>query len=377
MVFCNHSIGFFLVGNFLPSISGNSRMTRALAYDIVEGNMYAEQDFRKGSIRMVEIGYALSSEEHSPNKLLKYAQRAEDSGFTLAMVSDHYHPWLSSQGNSAFAWSVLGGIAATTKTLRLGTAVTAPIMRYHPAIIAQAAATIQMMSEGRFILGVGTGEYLNEHILGDVWPEAKIRIQMLDEAIDVLRQLWTGEEVSFYGEFYVVDRAKLYSLPENPPPIYYAAAGDNSAEHGGEIADGFISTAPKKSLVQAFDKGGGSGKPKIAQATVCYADTEDKALDIVYKYWRQSGLPDPLSADLTTTDHFEAASKLVTKEDIRKHWVLGPDSQPFIESLQKYIDAGFEQVVIHDIGPDQESFLRFAEREIIPHFQGETHKVPH
>ncbi len=326
---------------------------------------------------MAEIGYALSSEEHSPNDLVKYARMAEDLGFTFAMISDHYHPWLASQGNSPFAWSVLGGIAATTKTLRLGTAVTAPIMRYHPTLIAQAAATTAMMTQGRFILGVGTGEYLNEHILGDVWPEAKVRIQMLDEAIEILRKLWTGEEVSYYGEFYVVERAQLFSLPENPPPIYYAAAGDNSAEHAGEIADGFISTSPKKSLIEAFDRSGGAGKPKIGQATVCYAETEDKALETVYKFWRQSGLPEPLGADLATTDHFEAASKLVTKEDIRQHWVLGPDPQPFINSLQKYFDAGFDQVAIHDIGPNQEGFMRFAEREILPHFQSETHKVAH
>ncbi len=326
---------------------------------------------------MAEIGYALSSEEHNPNDLVRYAQKAEDIGFRFAMISDHYHPWLSTEGESPFVWATIGGIAATTKTLRLGTGVTAPIIRIHPAIIAQAAATAEVMMDGRFFLGVGTGENLNEHILADPWPEAKVRIMMLDEAIDVLRRLWSGEEVSFYGDFYIVDRAKLYTLPENPPPIYYAAAGDDSAEHGGEIGDGFISTSPKKSLIQAFDKGGGKGKPKIGQATVCYAETEEKAVDLVVKYWRQSGLPEPLGADLPTTDHFEAASKLVTKEDIRKHWVLGPDPQPFVQKVQAFLDAGFDQVYIHQIGPDQEGFMRFAEREILPQFQGETHKVPH
>ncbi len=325
---------------------------------------------------MAEIGYALSSEEHSPNDLVKNARRAEDIGFTFAMISDHYHPWLDSQGHSPFVWSTIGGIAATTKTLRLGTGVTAPIMRIHPAIIAQAAATSEVMMEGRFFLGVGTGENLNEHILGDPWPETQIRIQMLDEAIEILRELWSGEEVSFYGDFFIVDRAKLYSLPEKPVPIFYAAAGDTSAEHGGGIADGFISTAPKNSLIEAFDKGGGTGKPKLGKVTVCYAETEEKALDTVFKIWRQSGLPEPLSADLPTVDHFEAASKLVTKEDIRKHWILGPDPQPFIEKMQKFYDAGFDQVYLHQIGPDQDGFLRFAEREILPHFQGEPHRMP-
>jgi coenzyme F420-dependent glucose-6-phosphate dehydrogenase len=219
----------------------------------------------------LEYGYNLSSEEHSPNDLVKNARRAEEIGFDFALVSDHYHPWLDRQGHSAFVWSVIGAVAHATERLRLGTGVTCPIMRIHPAIIAQAAATSAAMMPGRFFLGIGSGENLNEHILGDHWPPAPIRLEMLEEAVEIIRMLWEGEEASYYGTFYTVEDARIYTLPDELPPIYMASSGEISAQLAGRIADGLIGTAPLKKVMENFDKGGGTGKPRYGKVDVCWA----------------------------------------------------------------------------------------------------------
>ncbi|MBC7810057.1 MAG: TIGR03557 family F420-dependent LLM class oxidoreductase, partial [Burkholderiales bacterium] len=210
---------------------------------------------------MVEIGYALSSEEHSPNDLVRHARLAEEAGFTFALISDHFHPWVEQQGNSPFVWSVLGAIAHATQRLRIGTGVTAPIIRIHPAIIAHAAATVAAMMPGRFFLGLGTGENLNEHITGEKWPAFDIRAEMFEEAIEVIRLLWQGGEQSHYGLYYTVENARLYTLPDQPIPIMIAAGGEKSAQLAGNLGDGFINTAPEKKVIQAFEKAGGKGKP--------------------------------------------------------------------------------------------------------------------
>lgn len=314
---------------------------------------------------MVEFGYALSSEEHHPNRLIQYAQRAEAIGFSFALISDHYHPWIDQQGHSPFVWSVIGGIAATTQRLRLGTGVTAPIMRIHPAILAQAAATSAAMMEERFFFGVGTGEALNEHITGEHWPMISVRQDMLIEAVEIIRMLWEGEECSFWGEFYTVENARLYTLPESLPPIYVAASGPESAGLAGEIGDGFISTKPDNKLVSEFESAGGAGKPKIGQVTVCWAKTADEALDTVYKWWPTAAAPGSLHSDLPTPAHFEDLAKLVKKEDL-KDMALGPDPQEYLEKVQAAIDAGFDHVYLHQIGPDQDGFFNFFEKELAP-----------
>ena len=318
----------------------------------------------------MEIGYALSSEEHAPNDLVRYAQMAEDAGFTFALISDHYHPWIGEQGQSPFVWSVIGGIAATTRRLRLGTGVTCPIIRIHPAIIAQAAATAAAMMPGRFFLGVGAGEALNEHITGEHWPPASMRQDMLEESINILRQLWSGDEINYWGEFYTVENARIFTLPEKPVQVYVAASGKESAEMAGEIGDGLIVTQPDDKLVKEFEENGGQDKPKIGQAKVCWAESEEKALDTVFKYWPILDLPGPLHSDLPTTDHFEAAAKMVKKEDLKKSIVLGPDPQKHIQKIQEYRDQGIDQVYIHQVGPDQEGFFRFYQQEVLPKVQG-------
>jgi len=316
---------------------------------------------------MIEIGYALSSEEHNPIDLVRYAQRAEKAGFKFAYISDHYHPWIDRQGQSPFVWNVIGGIASATKKLRLGTGVTCPIMRIHPAIIAQAAATSAAMMPGRFVLGVGTGEALNEHILGDHWPPADVRLEMLEEAVQILRILWGGEEESFYGDFFTVENARLYTMPEVAPPVFIAAAGPESAEVAGEIGDGLISTSADPELVRIFEAAGGKGKPKVGQVSVVWAENERDALNTAFTYWPTATVPESLHADLPTPAHFgDTVEQYVKEEDLTSSFVLGPDPSKHIEKIQEMVEAGFNQVYIHQIGPNQEGFFRFYEKEVLP-----------
>lgn len=320
---------------------------------------------------MARIGYALSSEEHHPNALVRDAQRAEEVGFSFALISDHYHPWVSEQGHSPFVWSVIGGIAQVTKSLYLGTGVTCPTMRIHPAIIAQAAATAAAMLPERFFLGVGTGENLNEHILGDRWAPFDLRSAMLTEAIEVIRLLWEGETTSFWGKFYRVEDARLFTLPTTPPPIIVAASGPKMAELAGRIGDGLVSTSPKKQLVENFHSSSEAHKqarPCYGQLTVCWAANEAEAKATVQKKWPNAGMQGELSQELRTVTHFEQATKMLTQEQITKEVVCGPHAQAHIAAIREYIDAGFDHVYIHQVGDDQEGFFRFYEKEVLPHF---------
>jgi G6PDH family F420-dependent oxidoreductase len=317
---------------------------------------------------MIELGYALSSEEHSPNDLVRDAVRAEQAGFRFALISDHYHPWIDRQGHSPFVWSVIGGISQATKTLRLGTGVTCPTVRIHPAIIAQAAATAAAMMPGRFFLGVGSGEALNEHILGDHWPPADIRLEMLEEAVELIRLLWNGDELNYMGAYYTVENARIYTLPKDLPPIYVAASGSNAAELAGRIGDGLISTTPDKELVEKFGASGGGGKPCYGQIAVCYDENEARARRTAYEWWPTAGVPGSLHADLPTPAHFEDAAKLVTEEMVAESIICGPDRRRHMDEIRKMIEAGFDHVYIHQIGPDQESFIDFYQKEILPEF---------
>lgn len=317
---------------------------------------------------MIKFGYALSSEEHAPNDLVRFACRAEETGFSFALISDHYHPWVNEQGHSPFVWSVIGGIAQATNHLEVGTGVTCPTTRIHPAIIAQAAATAATMMPGRFFLGVGTGENLNEHILGEQWPPHAIRLAMLKEAVDLMRTLWSGENVSRWGEFYTVEDAQLYTLPDEPPQIMVAASGPTMLEAAGNFGDGLIGLAPKKDMVTKFEEAGGKGKPKFGQVAVCWAESESEAEEIVTRVWPNTGLTGEMAQELRTVAHFEQAVKMLHKQDIVKDVVCGPDPLKHIEGIQKMIDAGYDHVYVHQIGPDQEGFFRFYGREVLPTF---------
>jgi G6PDH family F420-dependent oxidoreductase len=318
---------------------------------------------------MVELGYKLSSEEHAPNDLIAYARRAEEAGFSFAMVSDHYHPWVDRQGQSPFVWGVLGGISQVTRRLAVTTGVTCPTIRIHPAIIAQAAATAAMLLPGRFMLGVGSGENLNEHILGTVWPSAAVRQEMLAEAIEVIRSLWEGDFTSHRGRYYTVENARIYSLPQQPPPIFVAASGPKAAELAATQGDGLIATAPNKEAVQAFDKAGGKGKPRYAELAVCWAADEATARKTAYEIWPNTAIDGELSQELPLPRHFGQAAKMLREEDVAKSISIGPDPERHRASIRKYVETGFDHVAIHQVGPDQEGFCRFYEREILPAFK--------
>lgn len=313
---------------------------------------------------MTEIGINLASEAHDSNELIEYASRAEAAGFDFAVISDHYHPWIGKQGNSPFVWNTLGGIARETDSLEVGTAVTCPTMRIHPAIIAQAAATAQTTLEGRFFLGVGTGERLNEHILGDQWPPHHVRLEMLEEAVEVIRDLWSGEMVSHHGEHYTVENAQVFTLPDGLPEIIVSGLGPQTAKAAGRFGDGFIATSAKEKLVKRFEAGGGDG-PRYGGARVSWAETDDEARKNAHEWWPNTGLKGG-GQELPTPHHFEQAVKNVSEDDVAKAVVTGPDPQPYLDRIQEYVDAGFDHVYLHQTGPNQEEFIDFCEREIFP-----------
>ncbi len=319
-----------------------------------------------------KIGYKLSSEEFPANELVRLARAAEEHGFAFALISDHYHPWTDRQGQSPFVWSVLGGIAQTTTKLVVGTGVTCPTFRIHPAIVAQASATVAAMLPGRFFLGVGTGENLNEHIVAEGWPEVDVRQEKLREAVEVIRQLWQGGLRSFHGKHFVVENARLYSLPPQPPPLLVAVAGPKSAKIAAEIGDGLIATEPDPDSVQQFRAGGGAGKPCYAEITVCFDRDEKRAEAVVHEIWPVAGLPGVLQQELPLPSHFEKAAQLVTTERIAAEVPCGPDPAKHIQGIQKYMDAGYDHICVHQVGPNQERFMDFYAQEVFPKLRGFT-----
>ncbi len=318
---------------------------------------------------MVEIGYALSSEESTARQLIDNARRAEEVGFTFALISDHYHPWTNRQGQSPFVWSVLGGIAQVTSKIRVGTGVTCPLIRIHPAIIAQAAATVATLMPGRFFLGVGTGENLNEHITGEKWPPYDIRAEMLEEAVEIIRLLWQGGSQSYDGAYYTVENAQVYSLPDQLPLLMVAAAGENSAELAGRIGDGLITTAPQKEVIETFKEAAKAKRPMIGQIGVCWAKDEASARKTAFEWWPNAAVGGELSQELPTPAHFEQAAKTVREEDVAKTIICGNDPQKHLDALQQYIDLGVESIYVHQIGPDQEGFFQFYQQHILPEFR--------
>jgi G6PDH family F420-dependent oxidoreductase len=316
---------------------------------------------------MVTLGYFLSCEEFDAPELVRQAKLAEQAGFEALWISDHYHPWLAEQGNSPFVWSVIGAVSQAT-ALPISTAVTCPTTRIHPAIVAQAAATSAVLHEGRFVLGVGTGEALNEHIYGDPWPSTDVRLEMLEEAVEVIRELWTGEVVEHHGAYYDVEHARLYSLPDTPPKIFVSGFGPKSAELAGRVGDGFISTKPDPDLVEAFRDAGGAGKPMQVGTKVCYGPDEDAARELGHKIWRNEGLPGELAQVLPTPEHFQQASSLVQPEMMATP--VGPDPKTHVEALQKFVEAGYDELYVQQIGPDQDAFFEFFAGTVLPELRG-------
>src|SRR4051794_19806130 len=314
---------------------------------------------------MTEIGYFLSSEEHGPLELLDQARLAEQHGFTSLWISDHYHPWLDEQDSSPFVWGVIGSIAAGTRGMQVTTAVTCPIMRIHPAIVAQAAATASLQLEGRFRLGVGTGEALNEHVLGDRWPSTDERLERLREAVEIMRQLWTGDPVSFRGEHFVVDRARLYSRPADTIRVPVSAFGPKALDVAIEIGDGFMTASPDGDSRQRYATGGGKG-PTQAGVKVCWGADEQTAAELAHRLWRSQLVGGELSQELPMPAHFDQASTQVTVDSVKEQIACGPDPERHVAAIREYLDAGFDEVYVNQIGPDQAGFFEFFEREVRP-----------
>lgn len=325
--------------------------------------------------RPLRLGYWLSSEEHPPEDLVNWSVRAEQAGFATAMISDHFHPWTSQQGQSSFVWSVLGGIAGATERLEVGTGVTTPIIRTHPVVIAQAAATVARMMPGRFFLGVGTGERLNEHITGTRWPRVGVRRQMLEEAVGIIRRLFEGGNVNHEGTHFTVEHAQLFSLPDEPPPIFVAAGGKRSASLAGRIGDGLIATSPSSEQVEAFDTAGGAGKPRVGKVTVCLAEDEKAARATATRLWPNAPMKGSIVTDLARPADFEQMATLVSEDDVAGSVICDPDPETHLAAIKEFAAAGFDTVYIHQVGPDQERLLGFYRDEILPRL-GRTKKSP-
>ena len=318
----------------------------------------------------MKIGYFLSCEEYGPAELLEQARLAHEAGFESLWISDHFHPWNDEQGQSPFVWSMIGAIAQVCP-LPITTAVTCPTIRTHPAIVAHAAATSAVLTEGRFILGVGSGEALNEHVVGARWPDAEIRLAMLEESIEVMRELWRGGFVDHHGEHYTVENARLYTLPEEPPPVYVSGFGPKASALAGRVGDGYVTTSPDKELIDAFRAAGGEGKPVQAGYKVCWGLDDEVCIDTAHRLWANSGLPGELAQILPSPKHFEQASELVTKEAIAGSMAYGNDVERHVEAFRPFADAGVDVVHISQMGGryDKTSaagFFEFYRDDVLP-----------
>jgi G6PDH family F420-dependent oxidoreductase len=314
---------------------------------------------------MTKHGLTLSSEEHPPRKLVDLAVAAEEAGFDFVSISDHYHPWIGEQGHSPFVWSVLGAIAQATEQIEVGVGVTCPTMRTHPAVVAQAAATTACLLDGRLTWGLGTGEALNEHILGDRWPPAEVRLAMLSEAIEIIRLLWAGESVTIRGAHYTVEDARLHDLPDHLPPLVVSAFGQEAVRLAAEKADGMWITGLAEDSVTSYHDAGGDG-PIWTQLSICWDPDYDEAVDRALRLWPNTALPGQLAQDLPTTRHFEQAVELVDREAIERDVPCGPEPKPISESISAASDMGADYVYLHQIGDPADGFIDFWREEIRP-----------
>lgn len=321
----------------------------------------------------MDVGYSLICEEHAPRDLLANASRAERAGFDFLAVSDHFHPWLDSQGQSPFAWSVLGAMTQRV-SLPLASLVTCPIKRYHPAIVAQMAATTACLTPAGFTLGLGSGENLNEHIVGGAWPDPSVRLEQLGEAVEIIRALFSGDQVTWYGDWFTVDRARLYTLPDRPPRIALAAGGTDAARVAGELRTGLVVVGPQTDVIEAYGDAGGSG-PVMAQASVCWDEDPQRARKIVHERWRQGALDWNVNAELPTPEGFASATESVPEEAATGTKPLGNDVDAYLSSLERFREANVDRVSIHNIGPDQHGFLAWAQGDLLPELRRRREQV--
>jgi G6PDH family F420-dependent oxidoreductase len=314
----------------------------------------------------MRIGYFLSSEEWGPHDLIAQAVKAKAAGFDGLWISDHFHPWNDKQGHSPFVWSTIGAIAQAAEGMKLTTAVTCPTIRIHPAIIAQAAATSAVLLRGDFLLGVGSGEALNEHILGDRWPLADERLELLEEAVEVIRTLWQGGVQSHRGRHYRVDHARIYDLPDTPPPIIVSGFGPKAVGLAARIGDGYCTVGPDADSVKQFREQGGAGKLVQGGLKVCWGEDQAQARKTVHELWPNDGLPGELAQVLPTPEHFEQAGELVTEELATESMPCGPDVDAHVEAIKEYESAGFDELYVQQIGPDQDAFFTAYRDKVLP-----------
>jgi G6PDH family F420-dependent oxidoreductase len=317
----------------------------------------------------MRIGYFLSSEEWGPRELVGIAVKAQAAGFDRLWISDHYHPWNDEQGHSPFVWSAIGAIAAATDGMTLTTAVTCPTVRIHPAVIAQAAATSSILLEGRFRLGLGSGEALNEHILGDHWPEADERLEMLEEAVEVIRKLWEGGVKSHRGRHYRVEHCRVYDLPDEPPEIAISGFGPKSIELAARIGDAYVTVGPDQESVEQFRSKARDGASVQGGLKVCWGEDERAAIETAHRIWPNDALPGELAQVLPTPEHFEQAAELVTEEMIAQQIPCGPDVERHVEKINAYAEAGFDELYVQQIGPDQDAFFEAYREHVLPRVQ--------
>lgn len=316
---------------------------------------------------MVQIGYTLMCEQAGPRKLVADAVAAEKAGFDFEVISDHYSPWLASQGHASAAWPVLGSVAILTERVELMTYVTCPTIRYHPAVIAQQAATVSLLSDGRFTLGLGSGENLNEHVVGHGWPPANVRHEMFVEALDIIRELHAGGYVNYRGQHFQVDSAKVWDLPADPIPLGIAVSGGQSCAIAGARGDAMIAVEPEASLGEQFDAAGGAGKPRIGQVPICWGPDRDEAIAVAHDQFRWFGGGWKVNAELPSTAGFAAASQFVRPGDVADAISCGPDLDAHVAAVKTFVDAGFTHVAVIQVGADsQTDYIRWAESELLP-----------
>jgi G6PDH family F420-dependent oxidoreductase len=312
---------------------------------------------------MTTFGYFLSGEELGPRALVETGVLAEQAGFEAVWVSDHYHPWQESQGQSPFVWSVLGALAGATQ-LRMTTAVTCPTFRIHPAVLAQATATVAGLAPGRFRFGVGSGEALNEHILGDAWPPVSIRLERLEEAVEIVRRLWTGEVFTHTGGHFTVHNARIFSLPDEPVPVLVSGFGPEATDLAARIGDGWISVSPDAEGMAQF-----RGKnPGVTQGgmKICWAPTENEAQQTAYRLWSHTGVGAQSDQDLPMWHSFEAIGRANTPQRLAEHIPCGPDPERAAEAIREYVRTGFDEIYIAQMGPDQAGGIRFLTEKVLP-----------
>ena len=317
---------------------------------------------------MTRFGYTLMTEQSPPRSLVSYAGLAEAAGFDFEAMSDHYFPWLDEQGHAGYAWSMLGAVTQVTEQVDLMTYVTCPILRYHPAVVAQKAATVQILSEGRFTLGLGAGENLNEHVVGAGWPSVEIRHEMLAESVEIISDLFDGGYVTYGGSHYRVDSAKLWDLPDKRVPVAVAVSGDQSISRFAPMTDALIAVEPKAELVSSWDAASAhTSSRKIGQLPVCWDPSKDNAITRAHEQFRWFGGGWKVNAELPGTAGFAGATQFVRPEDVAASIPCGPEAQPIVEAVSAFWEAGFTDVALVQIGDDsQEDFLTFAEKELLP-----------